>query len=266
MRVGVVARLDLPSALEVVRKLLKTAPRGSLVLEEKLAEKLGEEGKEVGRMEVEALLTVGGDGTLLGAHLSAPHLPLLGIHVGGRGFLAEVSPSEAEEALRKMVAGELEVERRMALATSVGGERLPDAINDACLTWLSPGKSLSFRVLLGGELLYETRGDGLVVSTPTGSTGHSLSAGGPVVEPGMEALVLSPLCVFPPLPPMVIPSSRRAEVEVTRADNLASVVVDGQFLRKVEPGQRILFFRSEKPVSFLRWKGNFYGRLRERIW
>ena len=266
MRVGVVARLDLSSALEVVRKLFRVVPRNSLVLEEKLAQKLGEEGRKVEEMEVEALLTVGGDGTLLGAHLLAPHLPLLGVRLGRRGFLAQVPPSEAEEALRKMVAGELEVERRMALATSVGGERLPDAINDACLTWFLPGKSLSFRLLVEGEPLYETRGDGLVVSTPTGSTGHSLSSGGPVVEPGMEALVLSPLCVFPHLPPMVIPSSRRVEVEVTRADNLASVVVDGQFLRKVEPGQRILFFRSEKPVSFFRWKGNFYGRLRERIW
>ncbi|MEM2978290.1 MAG: NAD(+)/NADH kinase [Candidatus Hadarchaeales archaeon] len=266
MRVGVVARLDLPPALELVRKLLKAAPRGSMVLEKKLAERLGEKGEEVGEMEVEALLTVGGDGTLLGAHLLAPHLPLLGVHMGRRGFLAEVPPSEAEEAVKRMVAGKLEVEGRMALATKVGGERLPDAINDACLTWLRPGKSISFKVLLEGKTLYEARGDGLVVATPTGSTGHSLSAGGPVVEPGLEALIVNSFCTSPPLPPMVIPSHRKVEVEVTRADNHASVVVDGQFAREVELGERILFFKSERPVSFLRWRGNFYERLREKIW
>lgn len=266
MRVGVVARLDSPPALEFVRKLLKTAPEGSMVLEKKLAKRLGRKGKEVGEMEVEALLTVGGDGTLLGAHLLAPHLPLLGIHLGRRGFLAEVPPSEAEEAVKKMLRGELEVERRMALATEVGKKRLPDAINDACVTWLLPGKSVSFRVLVEGEALYEARGDGVVVATPTGSTGHSLSAGGPVVEPGMEALVLTPLCTSPPIPPMVIPSSRKVEVEVTRADNQASVVIDGQFLERVEPGERISLFKSERPVSFLRWRGNFYRRLREKIW
>jgi len=92
MRVGVVARLDLPSALEVVRKLLRAVPRDSLVLEERLAQKLGEEGRRVEEMEAEALLTVGGDGTLLGAHLLAPHLPLLGVRLGRRGFLAQVPP------------------------------------------------------------------------------------------------------------------------------------------------------------------------------
>jgi len=266
MKVGVVARLDLPPALDMVKRLLALAPEGSLVLEERLAERLGREGKRVEEMEVEALLTVGGDGTLLQAHHLAPHLPLLGIHMGRRGFLAEVPPSEAEEALRKLLAGELEVERRMALATLVGGERLPDAINEACLAWLFPGKSLSFRVEVDGELLYEARGDGLVVSTPTGSTGHSLSAGGPVVEPGLEALVLSPLSVFPRLYSLVLPASRRVGVEVLRADYEASVVVDGYVSRRVQEGERILFFKSERPVSFLKWKGSFYEKLRERKW
>lgn len=266
MKVGMVARLDLPSALDLVRKLLKIFPRESFVLEKKLAMKIGEKGEEVEKMEVDALLTIGGDGTLLGAHLLAPHLPILGIHMGKKGFLAEVPPSEAENAVKEMLEGRLEVERRMALATEVEGERLPDAINDAFLSWLTPGKSISFRLSLEGKTLYEARGDGLIVATPTGSTGHSLSAGGPVVEPTMEALLLTPLCTSPPIPRMIIPSSKKVEVEVVRADNLASVALDGHFVKKIEPGEKLLFFKSENPALFLKWKGNFYERLREKIW
>lgn len=266
MKVGVVARLDLPLALDLVRKLLRTFPRESFVLEKRLATELGERGEEVGRMEVDALLTIGGDGTLLGAHFLAPHLPILGIHMGKKGFLAEVSLPEAEHAVREMLGGKLEVERRMALATEVEGERLPDAINDAFLSWFTPGRSISFKLSLDGKTLYEARGDGLVVATPTGSTGHSLSAGGPVVEPTMEALLLTPLCTSPSIPCMVVPSSRRVEVEVVRADNLASLALDGHFVRKIEPGEKLLFSKSERPALFLRWRGNFYERLREKIW
>ncbi|MEM2205563.1 MAG: hypothetical protein DSO02_00795 [Hadesarchaea archaeon] len=266
MKIGVVARLDLPPALDLVRRLLRIFPREAFVLESELAMKIGERGEKVEGMEVDALLTIGGDGTLLGAHLLAPHLPILGIHMGKKGFLAEVPPSEAEDAVREMLEGRLEVERRMSLATEVEGERLPDAINDAFLSWFIPGKSISFRLSLEGRVLYEVRGDGLVVATPTGSTGHSLSAGGPVVEPTMEALLLIPLCTFPPIPRMVVPGSRKVEVEVVRADNLASISLDGHFMRKVKPGERLLFSKSEKPALFLKWKDNFYERLREKIW
>ncbi|MDI6820508.1 MAG: NAD(+)/NADH kinase [Candidatus Hodarchaeaceae archaeon] len=266
MRIGIVARPDLPEAIELTQRVLKLLSGEDVVLDREVAARLDRKGFAIPAMRAEVIITIGGDGTVLATQQRAPNVPILGINMGGTGFLADVPPGEALRALRKLLAGELQVRERARLAVEVAGKRLSDALNEAVVRAASPGRMLAFKVLVDGEVAESTRGDGVIIATPTGSTAYAIAAGGPIVDPCLEAMVVVPVCTSRPrVAPLVVPMSSRIEVELPRPDCEALVIVDGQSVVKVSPGSKLSFHRSENPAKFLVWGDEFYRKVREKL-
>ncbi len=150
--------------------------------------------------ETECVVVLGGDGTLLqAAHdLSGRELPIFGINLGTLGFLAETEVTELEGAFAKLFAGQYEIREQMMLSVKVcagGQEReLSDALNDLVITRCGFSRVIGVGVSINGELVNDYRGDGVIIATPSGSTGYSLSAGGPIVSPSSNMMVITPIC------------------------------------------------------------------------
>lgn len=265
MRVGIVARPEIPGVSKLTRKVLKFLAKEELLLEQGLARKLGKRGVVARALrKADAIVTIGGDGTVLFAQRQAPDVPILGINLGGRGFLADVKPSKAKLALRMLVSGELPIYERERLAGETS-KRLPDALNDAVVCSAKPGKTLAFRVAIDGKTAMDSSGDGVIIATPTGSTAHAFAAGGPIIDPRLEAFAVVPICPsLPKIRPLVVPMSSRVEVRLTRPEQSASVIIDGQLAVKIEPGAKATFYRSSSPARFF-GGDEFYHKLREKL-
>jgi NAD+ kinase len=266
LRVGIVTRPEIPKTVDTARKVIKLLGKNEILLCRDLARKLGRKGSPPGEFSrVDAVIAIGGDGTVLRTQRMAPGVPVLGINLGVRGFLAEVDPPEAPKAIRKLTRGELPVVRRDRLKTRVGRERLPDAVNDVVIAPAKLGKTISLRIEIDGEPAMEVVGDGVIVSTPTGSTAYARAAGGPILDPDLGSLLLVPLCpTAPRTSPLVLPPSRSLKVKLTAPGREALVIVDGEQKAKIRHGEGVEISRSEKPATFFVWKG-FYTKLREKL-
>lgn len=177
--------------------------RGKTCIIDVGARKKGQEGYTYNGQvsaDIDCIIVLGGDGTLLQAatDLADRKIPFLGINMGTLGFLAEVGQTEFEGALLKLIENKYEIEERMMLVgRSFKGQELKDdavALNDIVITRKGSLQIINFNIYVNGQFLHRYHADGVIVSTPTGSTGYSLSAGGPVVEPGAELILLSPIC------------------------------------------------------------------------
>ena len=144
----------------------------------------------------EAVIVLGGDGTLLGAarHALAAQIPILGVNMGKLGFLSEAELYDLPACAARLVAGDYRVEKRMVLECLIDGEVVGTALNDAVLSRHSIARMMTIKTCVDGQLIDVYRADGMIVSTPTGSTAYSLSAGGPIVSPNVSCIVLSPIC------------------------------------------------------------------------
>lgn len=266
VRIGVVSRFDLPEAIEFTKKALEWLSGAEVVLAPGVARELGEKGVPVADMEVDAIVTIGGDGTVLYVQQRAPDTPILGINMGGTGFLTDVSPEDAQKALRALVEGKLQLKERAKLAIEVSGERLPDALNEAVVRVASPSRMLTFEVLVDDEVTESARGDGVIIATPTGSTAYNMAAGGPVLDPRLEAFIVTHLYAHRPrAAPLVLPMSSTIEVKLIRPERKAQVTIDGQFTKEASSKDRILFRRSENPAKFFEWGGKFYQKVKEKL-
>ncbi|MCS7131880.1 MAG: NAD(+)/NADH kinase [Hadesarchaea archaeon] len=266
MRILIVARPDLPEAVELVRAILKAFPKGEVLLERQTAAKLGRRGIEIGSAKVDAIVTIGGDGTVLATHQRAPYIPILGINMGGTGFLADVPPDKTLEAVRRLLAGRLPIRERVRLTAVVDGKRLPDALNEVVVRAASPGRTLTFNVFVDGELAMSAKGDGVIVSTPTGSTAYALAAGGPIIDPRLEAIAVVPICTSRPrASPLVVPMNSRVRIELPERGKDALVIVDGQFTSEISASSGLELGRSEGSAKFFAWANEFYRKVREKL-
>jgi NAD+ kinase len=267
LRIGIVARPDLPGAIQLTRKVLKLLSKADVVLERETAAELGKRGASLRAMnKADAIITIGGDGTVLLVQQRAPDAPVLGINMGGTGFLADVSPADVPRALKKLLAGELPICKRAKLATEISGKRLPDALNEVVVRGASLGHMLAFRVLIDGEVAEVTRGDGVIIATPTGSTAYAMAAGGPIVDPRLEAFVIAPICTSRPRAvPLVVPIGSEIEVEIKKPSREAILIIDGKFTAKAGPGEKLRFYHSNKPAKFFGWGDKFYRKIMEKL-
>ena len=266
MRIGIVTHTEIPGVLKLARRVLRFLAKEEVLLERGLARKLGKRGVTARALQkADAIVTIGGDGTVLFAQRQAPETPILGINLGERGFLADVKPSEAQRALRMLVMGGLQIVERERLVGETAGKQLPDALNDAVVCSAKAGKTITLRVSVDGKVAVDMRGDGVIVATPIGSTAYALAAGGPVVDPRLKIFVVVPICPSHPRSnPLVVPIDSRIEIEPTRPERGAFVILDGQIAAKLEPGKKVTFYRSDKPARFFGW-GEFYRKVREKL-
>jgi NAD+ kinase len=223
----------------------------------------------------DALLTFGGDGTLLrGARLlRGAETPILGVNLGCVGFLTTASLETLPAALDALVAGDYEIERRQALVASIispSGALLctHQALNEVAVHKGGVARVIRVNVYIDGDNVGPYSADGLVVATPTGSTAYSLSAGGPIVVPGVQALVVTPICAHTlAVRPLVVPNTSHIVVQPMAdwADDLL-VSFDGQTGITLSAGARLEVERADTPVCLVRLQGSsFFERMRRKL-
>ena len=269
--VGLVARYDKKQALKLTEELAEyLAKKGLKVyIEDTLAGKIAtqEEMVSLSKMKPDFIITIGGDGTILRTciGLAKPEPPILAINMGLRGFLTEVEPKTAFEAVNKILVGEYKIEKCAKLSVVAGEDRLPDALNDVVISAGEPSKILFTRICKDGKPILNCQADGLIVATETGSTGYSFSAGGPVLDPALGAFVLTPICSLTVFHPLVFPANSTITFNVIRAEKIL-VLIDGKYSKQVKCVEPALEIKVSKNVtSFIRFETDFYDRLKGRL-
>jgi NAD+ kinase len=246
----------------------------TLLLEEELRD-LAEHAERLGGPEsIDALLTLGGDGTLLrGARfLGSRSVPILGINMGRLGFLTACSGNEFESGVRRFASGDFITEPRMALQAIAldrqgvqRGEWL--SLNDVVLHKDGFARVVKFAVRIDGEAIGAYSADGVIVSTPTGSTGYSLSAGGPVVIPTLDSIVVTPVSPHTlAMRPLVLAPHCEVRLHAEDSPEEVLVTVDGQVGTRFTKGESLLVRRASHPILLVRFPGNtFFSRLRLKL-
>jgi len=276
IRLGVVGHLGYPGLPSVLRTLGELAPALGLELwyERELHAAAANGNPLDDPSQLDALLTLGGDGTLLrGARTIAPHaVPILGVNLGRLGFLTCCPVEQLPNALMRFARHDYLVESRMALRARVidvrGKERQEwIALNDVVLHKGGFARVVALRVTANGEMIATYAADGVVLSTPTGSTAYSLSAGGPVVFPTLETIVVSPVSAHTlAIRPVILPSSAEVTLQAEDGPEELLVTVDGQVGTTFSMGETLSVRRAEGGVLIIRFPGtSFFATLRQKL-
>ena len=278
-RIGIVANFTKPSAsrrVQAAAKLIRLSGRQVLTdtetgrfarMEAKRCQSIASLAKAA-----ELILVVGGDGTMLrvARELKGSQTPLLGINVGGLGFLTAVSAADLEEALDKLWRGAYRFEAR-ALIEASGKSRgkafTSVALNEFVISRRNISRLIELETAVDGLFLTRYRGDGLIVSSPTGSTAYSLAAGGAVVYPTAEVFLLTPICPHALLNrSLVVNLSSNIEVRIVSEQPESTLSADGQLERELSAGDRLLIRRSRNSVCLAHLEGSsFFETLRHKL-
>lgn len=271
-KAGVVSRCDRPGAVGIAGEIIEhLRKKADVFVDPGTAVELGIEGLPVGQMRhegVELIISVGGDGTVLRAiqHMDDP-LPVLGINMGTVGFLVDVDAEEAIQTIDSILPG-FQFDERFRLDVCINDVRLPAATNEVVIITAHPAKILAYRVWVDERKLEELRADGLVIATPTGSTAYAMSAGGPIVDPRVDATVVVPLAPFKlSSRPWAIPGGSRIKVELLLPDKEAVVVVDGQYSQGISSNDIIRIEKAANPARFVRIRDDgFYDKVKSKLY
>ena len=275
--VGLVVKRDRPEATAIARTLARflRIQHKIPIADSETAAKIGAEAVERHHLadRADLIVVLGGDGTLLGvARLVASQgIPILGVNLGGLGFLTEVTIKEARAALERVLGGDYEVDRRIMLEAIV--ERASEesaetfqAFNDVVVGKGPLGRMLELDVFADHKLFCAYRADGLIVATPTGSTAYALSAGGPIVYPTLDAIVLAPICPHTlSNRPVVLPDSYEIEIRVKAPDHDTTITVDGQESAQLGPADIIRIHRGRHAVSLIRSAHPYFEIWRDKL-
>jgi NAD+ kinase len=268
--VGLVARYDKKSALKLTEDLTDYLKKRGLkvYVEDTLTDKVStkEEFIPLSKMKTDFIIAIGGDGTILRTCLNIPkpEPPILTINMGVRGFLTEVEPKRACDAVERILIGEYKIEECAKLAVSIGEESMPDALNDVVISACEPSKILYTQICKDGKPILKCQADGLIVATQTGSTGYSLSAGGPVLDQEVDAFVLTPICSLTVFHSLVFPAASTVSLNVERPREML-VLIDGNYRKLVSADDVLKVTRSKNVTSFIRFETDFYDRLKNRL-
>lgn len=209
--------------------------------------------------KIDLLIVFGGDGTLLSAAraLGSHKVPILAVNLGGLGFLTSVTLEELHPLLEQVLAGNYQTSQRMMLETEILRPGQPSesqwALNDAVANKGARARMLDFDVSVNDNHVARYRADGLIVATPTGSTAYSLAAGGPIIDPNMDAFVITPICPHMLTNrPLVVPDSSRIDLDFAAADEPVYLTLDGQVGFQLAPGDRVRITKSANRVALVR--------------
>ena len=218
------------------------------------------------------VIVLGGDGTILEApeHCGMRSIPILGINLGRVGFMAEIDVCDMEYACKALLCGDYKIEDRMMMKVSVkknGSINTYNALNDVVVS-KSNSSMISIQVHSEGEKINEYRADGLIIATPTGSTGYSLSAGGPVADPTMELFIASPICAHElHARPALMPATKSLSVSISEElGNEALVMLDGKEQEKITVGDEVIITQSAYSTQIVKIKNqSFYDVLTQKL-
>lgn len=222
----------------------------------------------------DVVVVLGGDGTLLSSagYASEYKTPLLGINLGNLGFMADVEITDLEKALKAFIDGKYTIEHRFMIDATIkkshGGLESFSALNDVVVTRASYQRMVAFDVCVNGDHLASYQGDGLVVSTPTGSTAYSMSAGGPVVDPTLDACIITPVCPHTmSSKPVIVPGNAEIEIRFKSTfDDMAMVTGDGQTGIRLNEGDIITIKGSKRTTGLVKLSDkSFYEILNRKL-
>lgn len=270
-KIGISSRCDKPEVIEMVREILaRFSSKVQILVSTPTAEVLGIEGVPVERMReegVELIISVGGDGTVLRniAKMKDP-LPILGINMGTLGFLVDVEPEDALETIEEVLYGFSYIER-MRVDVFLNGETLETATNEIAIMSAKPAKIIQFEVYVGDCLLESMRADGVVFATPTGSTAYAMSAGGPIINPRINAILVVPVAPFKlSSRPWVIPSDSEITIKLSAPKKEAVIAIDGQKSYRIKHGDVVKLKKSKFPARFVKISDTcFYERVQRKL-
>ncbi|MGI8548460.1 MAG: NAD(+)/NADH kinase [Gemmatimonadaceae bacterium] len=280
IRLGVVGHRGYPELPAILKSLLAAAHRAGaeLYAESDLFDLAHGARKLQSPNDIDFVISLGGDGTLLRAvrFLAGAQVPIMGVNLGRLGFLTTCGPNEVEAAVHVLASGEYTVDERMALR----GEALPagtdaglhhagkwHALNEFVMHKGGFARVLTVRVTVDGEMLGVYTADGIVVASPTGSTAYSLSAGGPLITPSLDSIIITPVSAHTlAIRPIVVPPSVEVMLEAIDGPDEVLVTVDGQAGARFGRGDRLMVRRASRPVCIVRLKGDsFFDRLRVKL-
>lgn len=276
MRIGVVGHEGYETLPGMLERLERLAPELGFELIFEHGLRAGSGADLTAATGIEALLTLGGDGTLLrGAKLlGGRSVPIIGINLGRLGFLTSCSASDAEVSLRRFRAGDFTAEPRMTLsARTDGGPGMAAgagewlALNDFVLHKGGFARVVLMSISIDGEQIGAYAADGIVIATPTGSTAYSLSAGGPIVAPRLESIVITPISAHTlGVRPLVVHPEAEIVLRAEDGPEELLLTVDGQGGTQVARGERLIVNRSDAPVMLVRFPpDSFFSRIRQKL-
>ncbi len=222
------------------------------------------------RQESDLVVAIGGDGTILAAAkaVGLQGVPILGVNLGTLGFLAEVNPDNLFVAMEKVAAGSYEIEERMLVKARVGKRgRWAYALNDLVIDKGGFSRVIELHVSISGIFVGSYKADGLIISTPTGSTAYALSAGGPIVNPKMKALITTPICPHSlAVRPLIIDIDELLMVEIYSDHEGTTLTIDGQMGRRIRSGDVVTAAVAQRTVKLVRVDSkSFYEILRTKL-
>lgn len=278
MRFGVYANFERPDASKAVDVILQWCRKNNheVFFCQKIADQLPDDVNMVPCHDIashaDIVISLGGDGTILATAraLGKSEVPILGINLGSLGFLTQLTPENLEDNLNRVVRGSFQIEKRMVMSSHViVGDKmdLPDALNDVVIDKGNISRVINLSLYAGGEYISSYTADGMIVSTPTGSTAYSLAVGGPILEPRMDALIVTPISPFSLTSrPLVFPADTILEVRVRSEHGSALLTIDGQVATKFSPQGSIQVSKADHSVRFIRFAENsFFEILRSKL-
>lgn len=269
--IGIIAKRDAPEAIEAVKEFLQCLKgRGlKLFIESELASALKVKGcpRQEIPLKADVIIVFGGDGTLLGVArlVGGRGVPVLGVNLGGLGFITEISKSEICRAIDKILSGRCRFEERIMLSADVYRQDKikvqHTALNDVVINKSALARMIELEIHIEDQYVTTFKADGLIVSTPTGSTAHSLSAGGPIMFPTLESFVLTPICPHTLTSrPIVLPDSFVLDVRVKSGDDVY-LTLDGQVGVPLKVDDRVRIRKAGYKIRFLLLQDRDYFRV-----
>lgn len=262
--IGLFGRVDSSQAISTLESLsdLLLSKKKQLVLEGSCGKALGNFNGKARILELDALcqdvdllIVVGGDGTLLSSARAAAKygVPLLGVNRGSLGFLTDINPQDLERSISSILAGDFLVDQRFLLEAQIGNELVGRALNDIVLNAGSAVTMVEYELYVDGKFVYSQSADGLIISTPTGSTAYALSGGGPIMHPTLDALVLVPICphTLSSRPMVIDGNSEICIVPNHSGRNKAQISCDGQETKQIETGKSLYVRKSKDSLMLL---------------
>ncbi|MEF8873650.1 MAG: NAD(+)/NADH kinase [Candidatus Thermoplasmatota archaeon] len=254
--------------IEEIKSLKEHPSVDRVYFEETIAEDLEEEGhplKDILEKDIDFIMSIGGDGTLLRL-MQHTDLPALGVNTGTVGFLTNVEISEVDEALKKIENKEYFLDERFKLDVMLNGEKIGECTNEMVVHSDKVAKLREMEVYYGGNMIDKFRADGLIISTPTGSTCYAMSAGGPIVHPDLDLFVVAPLNPFDmATKPQVVPVEEPVRVKLIEEDKPGLIVLDGRKEHHIDRDDDVAVHPSDNRAKLISFKDNFYDKIKEKL-
>lgn len=224
-------------------------------------------GTPLRAMNVELVITVGGDGTVLKTvkEMRNPKTPILAVNLGRRGYLTEVEPEEFEDSVGRWLRGDFQIEEQWRISVSLNGNRIGECLNEALILPKTADKMVNISASQNGNRIIKARADGFMVATPTGSTAHSFSAGGPVLETSLDVLVMTLIAPLQPVRSLVVPANRKLSVRLEEPGPRGILVNDGTPVKEIGLGQIVDLKKSTSSAYFVRFGDTFLQRSLRRL-